>query len=128
MELLDDSFASFDTIGPNESVELDDDTPDLDVSLSLGGKRKTRKTKQKGGVKEYSKKYIAKQRKILKPYKHIDPFKSTHINRNIDLVLPPNSLSSYSLPAPLYDTIVGPTKVPIMTTEIFNKRKTRKKS
>ena len=126
MELLDDSFASFDSIGPNESVELDDITPDLDESLSLGGKRKTIKTKQKGGVKEYSKKYIAEQRKILKPYKHIDPFKSTYINKTVDLVLPPNSLSSYSLPAPLYDTIVGPTKVPKITTDIFNKRKAKK--
>ena len=45
MELLDDSFASFDSIGPTESIELDDDTPDLDVSLIVGGKRKTRKNK-----------------------------------------------------------------------------------
>ena len=53
MELLDDSFASenpdvsFGTFG---SIELDDDndddTPDLDASLSLGGKRKTRKSKK----------------------------------------------------------------------------------
>jgi len=132
MGLLDDSFASD---NPDESFgtfdlddDNDDDTPNLDVSLIIGGKRKTRKTKQRGGIveKKYSKKYIAKQRKILKPYKHINPFKSTHINKTVDLVLPPNSLSSYSLAAPYYDTIVGPTKVPIITTDIFNKRKTRK--
>ena len=53
MELLDDSFASEnpdESFGTFGSIELDDDndddTPDLDASLSLGGKRKTRKSKK----------------------------------------------------------------------------------
>ena len=45
MGLLDDSFAS---VNPDESfgsIEFDDDTPDIDLSLS--GKRKTRKSNKR---------------------------------------------------------------------------------
>jgi hypothetical protein len=65
MGLLDDSFASENPDESFGSIGFDDDTLDLDASLSLGGKRKTktRKFNRKTRKKKQSKRKTRKNKR-----------------------------------------------------------------
>ncbi|RZD40982.1 MAG: hypothetical protein CXT73_05810 [Methanobacteriota archaeon] len=81
-----------------------------------GGTATTRERSSKNP--KTSKEYIRKERKKLYLYKSINPLLNRKKGFPVDLVSPPNGLTSYSLPSPLNDTIVGPEgTVPIITEE-----------
>jgi len=125
------------TTVPEAVFEFNPDSPKCGEKRKLQGGRKTRKFNRKskkskrrtrkGGTatrkgssktSKTSKAYIRKERKKLYLYKSINPLLNRKKRFTVDLVSPPNALTSYSLPSPLNNTIVGPEGiVPIITEE-----------